>query len=143
MAVEMDGLPEVLALFAELRARAADASPLTSEWATGMAGEVRNNLVAERTPDGRMQPLSEKYAARKEKRYPGKTILRATDIMLGSISHESGPAFAEAGPEDSKARYHASHEPRSKIPLRDFVFIAADAPDDMAEALADYVVEGL
>lgn len=143
MAVEIEGLPEVLALFGSLRARAADASPLTSDWATGAAGEVRNNLVAERTPDGRMQPLSERYAARKAKRYPGKTILRATDIMLGSISQESGPRFAEAGPEDPKARYHASHEPRTKMPLRDFVFISGDAADGMADALADYIVEGL
>lgn len=125
-------LREAIDELREMAARAADATPIMQEIAAGAASEMKANLQA-----GKFTPLSKVYAARKAKRYPGKTILRATDEMLQSIDWNAGPDFAEAGPTDEKARFHASPESRAKMPLRD-PFRVEDT-DEAAEALADYV----
>lgn len=135
----VDGLDEAIAELRGIVARASDVGPVMAEIGAGAASEMQGNLVSQRSQDGAMKPLSPIYAARKAKRYPGKTILRATDQMLGSIVSNSGADFAEAGPTDEKARFHASPEPRRKIPLRDPFTVSQESVDAAEEALADYV----
>ena len=118
---------------------AKDASPIMAEIASGAASEQRGNLVAQRSQGNAMKPLSPAYAARKKQRYPGKTILRATDEMLGSVVSNSGADFAEAGPTDTKALFHASPEPRSRVPLRDPFYVSKASTDAAEEALVDFV----
>ncbi len=131
-------LTEAIAELREMAAAAKDATPIMREIADGAASEMRQHLQSQRTSQGgAFQALSPGYAARKAKRYPGKSILRATDEMFSSIVSNSGPDFAEAGPTDEKARFHSSPEPRSKMPLRDPFFV--EDTDEAAEAFADYV----
>jgi hypothetical protein len=137
--VGVDGLDDAIAELRGIVARASDLGPVMLEIGAGAASEMKGNLVAQRSQGGAMVPLSPVYAARKAKRYPGKTILRATDAMLGSIVSNSGADFAEAGPTDEKARFHASPEPRRKIPLRDPFTVSQESVDAAEEALADYV----
>lgn len=135
--MEIGGLAEAIAELREMAARAADATPIMQEIASGAASEMKMHLQAQQSQGGAMKPLSQRYAARKAKRYPGKTILRATDQMMQSITWDAGRDFAEAGPTDEKARYHASPEARAKMPLRDPFYV--EDTDEAAEALADFV----
>lgn len=135
----VDGLDEAIAEMRGIVSRASDVGPVMSEIGAGAASEMKGNLVSQRSQGGPMQPLSPAYAAAKRRHYPGKTILRATDAMLGSIVSNSGADFAEAGPTDEKASYHASPEPRRKIPLRDPFTVSQESVDTAEEALADYV----
>ena len=135
----IDGLDEAIREVQEVALAAQNVAPIMAEIANGAASEMRKNLVEERSQGSKMRALSSSYAARKRKRYPGKTILRATDQMLASIVAGSGPDYAEAGPTDEKARYHASPEPRSVIPLRDPFYVSKASTDAAEEALVDFV----
>lgn len=136
----MEGLDEAIRELRDMQAAAEDASPIMREIADGAASEMRQNFQSQRSSDGgTFKPLSPGYAARKAKRYPGRPILRATDQMLSSIVADSGAAFAEAGPTDEKARFHASPEPRKKMPLRDPFFVDPASEEAAAEALADFI----
>lgn len=135
----IDGLAEAIAELEEMAAHAADATPVMQGIATDAAEDQREHLIAERSQGGGMQALSPDYAAWKRKKYPGKTILRRTDAMLSSITSNAGPTFAEAGPTDEKARYHASPEARSVMPLRDPFYVTDDVVEKGAEKLVDYI----
>ena len=136
----IEGLDEAMAELYEMDANAKDATPILQEIADGAASEMRKNLATQRTSQGgTFRKLSDRYAARKAKKYPGKPILRATDAMFASITSNAGASFAEAGPTDEKARFHASPEPRSKMPLRDPFFVLPSSEEAAAKAFADYV----
>lgn len=131
-------LIEAIAELREMAARAEDATSILQEIAAGAASEMSQHFQSQRSSQGgTFKPLSKAYAARKAKRYPGKPILRATDQMSQSIAWDAGKDFAEAGPTDEKARYHASPEPRAVMPLRDPFFV--EDTGEAAEAFADYV----
>lgn len=136
----IEGLDEAIAELRDMQTAAEDASPILREIADGAASEMRQHLQSQQTSQGgTFKALSPVYAARKARRYPGKPILRATDQMANSIVSNSGADFAEAGPTDEKARYHASPEPRAKMPLRDPFFVDPESEQAAAEAFADYV----
>lgn len=136
----IEGLDEALAELREMQANAKDATPILQEIAAGAASEMLKNYQGGRTSQGgTMKPLSAKYAARKAKRFPGKPILRATDRMFASLTSNAGADFAEAGPTDEKARFHASPEPRAKMPLRDPFFVGAEFEDKAVEAFVNHV----
>lgn len=133
----IEGLAEAIAELHEMSSRAEDATPIMQEIGAGVASEMKMHLQAQQSQGGAMKALTPRYAARKAKRYPGKTILRATDQLIQSIAWEAGPDFVEAGPTDEKARYHASPEARHKMPLRDPFYV--EDTDEAAEALADFI----
>lgn len=135
----IDGLEEAIAELRGMGDRAADASPIMAEIASGAAAEMKQHLAAGMSQGSAMRPLTPAYAARKAKRYPGKSILRATDNLFSSVVSNSGPDFAEAGPTDPKAAYHSSPEPRARMPLRDPFYVEQESIDAAEEALADYV----
>lgn len=67
-------------------------------------------------------------------RSTGDQPLRDTGGLEGSMMAYSGDNYAEAATSKKYARFHVSDEPRSKIPLRNFL----DVPDrvfDEAEAV--------
>lgn len=133
------GLDEAIREMLDLAATAEDVGPFMAELAAGAASEQRGNLAAELSQGHPMRALSPAYAARKSKRYPGKTKLRATDRLIGSIEWNSGPTYAEAGPTDERARFHASPEPRAKMPLRDPFYVSKESTDAAEEALVEFV----
>lgn len=136
----IEGLAEAIAELHEMAARAEDASPIMQEIGAGAASEMSKNYQEQRTSQGgKFKPLSKAYAARKAKRYPGKPILRATDQLMQSIAWDAGKDFAEAGPTDEKARFHASPEPRSVMPLRDPFYVLPSSEEAAAKAFADFV----
>ena len=136
----IEGLSEAIAELREMQANAKDATPIMQEIAAGAASEMSKNYQGARTSQGgTMKPLSARYAARKAKKFPGKPILRATDKLFQSITWDAGADFAEAGPTDEKARYHASPEPRSVMPLRDPFYVLPSSEEAAAKAFADFV----
>ena len=135
------GLAEAIAELHEMSAAAKDASPIMEEIASGAESEMKKNFQGERhIGGGKFRNLSKQYAARKAKRYPGKTILRATDEGYASIVHNSGATFAEAGPTDEKMRYHADpEEPHPVMPYRNPFFVLPSSEEAAAKAFADFV----
>lgn len=87
--------------------------------------------------------LTEKYAKRKAKKYGSKPNLEATGKMVGSAYSDPSKTDVSIGFADEKIRFHASLEPRSKIPLRDPVSLTPAFADRAAELVADDVVRGL
>lgn len=133
----IEGLDEAIAELREMAANAKDATPVLREIAAGAAEEQRQHFAAEMSRGSAMRPLTQAYAKQKQKRYPGKTILRATDKMFSSIVDNAGADFAEAGPTDPKAAFHG--DARDSRRLRDPFYVTAEFVDGAAESLADYV----
>lgn len=117
-----------------------DWSPVTELLADSAAQEQRKHLAAAQGASGPFAPLSPAYAARKARLYPGKGILRAEDVLYDSVISTFGPFSANAGPLDDKARFHASGEPRTKIPLRDFIYVDDAWCNTAVELAADHVM---
>lgn len=117
-----------------------DWSPVTELLADSAAQELQKHIAAAQGPNGPFPALSPAYAARKARQFPGKGILRATDVLYGSVISTFGPFSANAGPLDDKARFHASGEPRTKIPLRDFIWIDDAWCNTAVELAADHVI---
>jgi phage gpG-like protein len=67
-------------------------------------------------------------------------MLRDTDVMFGSITPWSEGNVAEAFTNVPYAKYHVSHEPRTKIPLRDFFDIDRE---EVAQYGAELILNGL
>ncbi len=130
-------LIEAIAELREMAARAADATPIMQEFGAGAADEERAHLTAELSRGAAMRRLTPRYAAQKAKKYPGKTILRATDQTLESITSNAGADFAEAGPTDPKAAFHG--DARDVRRLRDPFYVTDAFMGEAAEAFADYV----
>jgi len=138
--VEGGGVVELIEAIAELReiaARAKDATPIMQEIAAGAASEQRQHFAAELSRGTAMRQLTPAYEKQKRKRYPGKTILRATDKMFSSIVSNAGADFAEAGPTDPKAAFHG--DARDSRRLRDPFYVTAEFVDSAEESLVDYV----
>ena len=133
----VEGLAEAIAELRDMTARAKDASPVLREIAAGAADEQRQHFAAELSRGSAMRPLTAAYAKQKQKRYPGKTILRATDKMFSSIVGNAGADFAEAGPTDPKAAFHG--DARDSRRLRDPFYVTDEFVDGAVESLVDYV----
>lgn len=95
-----------------------------------------NNAQFTLQSSGLYPPLSDKYAARKAKLFPGKPILVATERLKKSVtvkSHKdhinvikkSGFIFGTRTPYGI---FHQSDDPRSLIPQRKFLFIGPESP---------------
>jgi len=80
--------------------------------------------------------LSPDYAEQKAKKFPGKSILVATERLKKSVTQKTHPdhinvvvksgfTFGTAVPYGI---FHQSDSPRSKIPLRKFLFVGPEAP---------------
>ena len=133
----IEGLDAALAELRQMEANAKDATPIMQEIGKGAADLERQQLAAQLSRGSAMRPLTERYAKQKSKRYPGKTILRATDTMFSSITSNAGANFAEAGPTDPKAAFHG--DARDSRRLRDPFYVPDEFVDDAAESLVDYV----
>lgn len=133
----IEGLSEALAELNEMAERAADASPVMREIADGAAEEQRQHFAAELSRGSAMRPLTAAYAKQKARRYPGKTILRATDAGYSSITSNAGADFAEAGPTDPKMEFHGAA--RDARRLRDPFYVTDEFVDEAAESFADFV----
>ena len=85
---------------------------------------------------GQYPPLTARYAAVKNKKLGNKPILVATgrlrDSLSGAINNDSiqviGKKGLIMGTKVYYGVYHQSDKPRSKIPLRKFLFIGPEAP---------------
>ena len=80
--------------------------------------------------------LSEKYAARKSKLFPGKPILVATERLKKSVTEKSHKDHINIikksgfifGTKTPYGIFHQSDDPRKLIPLRKFLFIGPESP---------------
>lgn len=63
-------------------------------------------------------PLSEDYAIRKAKKFPGKGILEATGTMRDSFLTSWAADRAEVWNTAEYFKYHQSNQPRSRLPRR-------------------------
>ena len=88
---------------------------------------------------GQYPPLSPAYAASKLRKHGKRPILVATGRLRDSIASPSGRQSDDGIKKISKTElilgtkvpygiYHQSDAPRSKIPLRKFLFIGPEAP---------------
>lgn len=85
---------------------------------------------------GLFPPLNEKYAAQKKKKFPASPIMvrsgRLRDSISGRPNADSivriGKLSLIMGTTVPYGIFHQSDAPRSRIPLRKFLFIGAEAP---------------
>jgi phage gpG-like protein len=78
-----------------------------------------------RGKSGAWQPLSPKYAAWKEKNYPGSPILQRTGALQLSLTSNTAHSIVRAGKEELEfgttlryGIYHQSRKPRKRLPRR-------------------------
>lgn len=71
-----------------------------------------------REVDETWSPLSQAYALRKAKKYPGKKILEATGAMRNSFVSKFDATSATIWNTATYFKYHQSREPRTKMPRR-------------------------
>lgn len=132
MALHIDarGLEEAIADIDSIAARSTDLSADLEKLGYRIAAAMRRKIMAGLSP-----PLSPQYAEWKRKKGKGaEPILKFDGKLYESIKPlEVGPLLLRVGPEDWKAVYHVSLEPRSKMPLRDFVSFEEQEWADLIE----------
>lgn len=124
---DIQGLINAIRKAADAASKPAHAVEYEIGWqaARGIADRTRRGLGAGDRP---FQPYTPQYAKHRLKRgRKTKPDLMFTGLMLASLSVES--LYGEArvsfvtAEGQQRANIHASHGPRSKMPLRDFVSI--------------------
>lgn len=84
--------------------------------------------------------LSEEYAARKAKKYPGKPLLRASDALYGSFQpgHDDNEAWAGpiGIPYDAAQNYGY---PAGNLPERQYMYIDEERGDRILDMICDAV----
>lgn len=105
---------------AEMRERAANFSPVTEPLAERLATSLKENIDAVTSPE-----LTEQYAKRKAKKYPGKPLLRASDALYGSFRPRHTEVEAFAGPVGIvyAAAQNYGYQPRN-LPGRSFIYVS-------------------
>lgn len=91
---------------------------------------------------GLYPPLSPRYAAQKKRKFPSASILVATGRLRDSVTvkgHKDqilsvSKRSLVMGSAVPYGIYHQSDRPRSKMPLRRFIFIGAEAPSHARRA---------
>ena len=63
-------------------------------------------------------PLAQAYAIRKEKKYPGSTILTATGAMRESFMSQADSTSLKIWNASEYFKYHQSSAPRTRLPRR-------------------------
>lgn len=91
-------------------------------------------------------PLSEKYAKRKAKKFPGKPILKRTNHMVAgaNISTHINRQSVRIRYESEYAAYH--QDGTGKMPKREFAGVSAEAEreaDRIIESFVDKLLGGL
>lgn len=95
-----------------------------------------NTTIFKLKGSGLYPPLSDEYAKRKAKTHPGAPIMVRSKRLKNSISGQPnkdsivkiGKAAMILGTKVPYGEYHQSDKPRSRLPLRKFLFIGAEAP---------------
>lgn len=70
------------------------------------------------------QALNPKYAAQKNRKYPGKRILEATGDMRAGFTSLVRPDMAAVWNRVEYFKYHQSNQPRSRMPRRVMIKLA-------------------
>lgn len=76
--------------------------------------------------DENWSPLSKAYALRKEKLYPGKTILDASGLMRDSFLSQADSTSLKIWNAAEYFKYHQSSAPRTKMPRRVMMRLTED-----------------
>jgi phage gpG-like protein len=88
---------------------------------------------------GRWPPLAASTLAKRRQKGRGAEPLKDKGLMAADISAESDAMSASAGTGKKYARFHVSDEPRSVIPLRNFL----DVPDRVFDEAEDVLMRGI
>ena len=130
----------------EMAARMVDWTPLLTEIGKQGQAEMRSRFDEQASAvDGGWPALSEKYAAWKQKHFPGKTLLRRSDALINSISWNivtGGPAGAvEWGPSGIVyARVH--DEGYENIPQREYATPSEEFLDRVEMGIYNWLGNG-
>ena len=121
-----------------LKERAANFSPVMEPLAERLATALKENIDTVTSPS-----LTEAYAKRKAKKYPGKPLLRASDALYGSFRPRHTDVEAFAGPEGIPyaAAQNFGYEPRN-LPGRSFVYISPAVRVFAEDLVARYLTGG-
>lgn len=125
-------LSKLAALVDDLEQRGGAVGPYVEVIAEEMVSRVIERFELE---SGHEQgPWPKSNFKHRRRQAANNRLLRDTGILFGSIVGASYDNVAEAFTNVPYAAFHASPEPRSKIPLRDFMDIDRDA-------VAEYAIE--
>lgn len=87
------------------------------------------------------QRLSEPYATKKARQFPGRMPLKRTGAMSKSFRHTADNMSVTIYNFDPKFRYHQSTEPRSKIPRRAMIGVSAHLERSTTAIIAKVLAE--
>lgn len=87
------------------------------------------------------QRLTNRYAAQKAKRYPGRPILVRTGKMQGSFSYSSTGTSVLIFNTDPKFKYHQSSAQRHVLPRRAMIGIYNGMEADVTATIAKVIAQ--
>lgn len=130
-------LSKVLLLAAD---KIRDWAPAFQETAQTMQDIFSNQVFATQGAiiDEHWSPLSRGYALVKTKKYPGKGLLEATGEMKNGFLTMWRPDMAEIWNKATYFKYHQSNQPRSKMPRRVMIKLAAAQKDQIVKIFHNY-----
>lgn len=132
------GLQRILHDFEERGGNVDDVGPVVAE---DMVSRVLERFELQSGhQQGPWEPLSPITLMMRRAEGKGAKMLQDTGILKGSVMPWSEGGEAEAYTNDPKAKFHFSHEPRNKIPLRDAFDIAMD---EVAQYAGELMLDGI
>lgn len=140
-------IDEVDDLIDGMRERITDVKP-AFRWAhQQLKRTFADNFTSQGLDVGGWAPLSAEYASWKLARYPGAPTLVRSGRLFRSVAELSDPLVnkidklsATFGTGVPYAQFHQTGT--SKMPKREIVFINQTFLNDLAEKMANYIVEG-
>ena len=138
MKLEVRGEDEVKKMLAgvgldvkDLRGAMDDVGSTTIKYFSGQVFASRGGVIGHSWPR-----LSDRYAATKAKRFPGRPLLVQTGRMQGSFVKRSAAMSVEITNNDPKFKYHQSSASRTKLPRRAMIGIYNGMQDDVTKTIA-------
>jgi phage gpG-like protein len=132
-------LSDLAAAVAGFRQRGGHLQPVMHAIAEGFVAAVNDNF--ETGGHGAWPGLA--TSTLKARRGNTAQILKDTGRLAASIQAYATDDYAEAATDVAYAVFHVSKEPRSKIPLRDFLNIPTEQlVDEPAEMILSYIAGG-
>lgn len=141
--IELKGASEAIKMFQGMQERAVHGNRFFARAAMRMWRDVIDHFRQQSSPEGKWQPWSPAYAARRKAGRGGNMILQDTGVLRTSIQWrgEANNARVFTNMEYAPAHQYGSKD--RNVPKREFMWLANRTREDIMTDYRNFIIGGL
>jgi phage gpG-like protein len=143
--IDVDGDEDAREYLEDVQDRMKDLRPVWPRLQRSLKAYMISNFTAQGLPSGGWKPLDAEYASWKVQNFPGAPMLVQSGELFRQVSQgpklESGARGARFKFTGRVARFHQYGT--EKMPARPILFAPERWVNEVADEVADYIVEGI